>query len=151
MSDPTRRLLSAALCLAVLALSTQPVAAQPPQRGLPSRNLLDRFGLERAWSNQATIDVRSDVVRHLIADEQIVIVQSRTGVLTVFDAESGVKLWDGLLARPNQFSYPAVTNADSLFIVIGSTSLTIETGIHSSARRPGTRPVKSRGATPTMA
>src|SRR5690606_218270 len=82
---------------------------------------LDRYGLERPWSNQATLDTRSDVVRYLIADEQVVIAQTRTGVLTVFDSESGVKLWDGLLDRPNQFSYPAVTNADGLYIVIGST------------------------------
>ncbi|MGC1276526.1 MAG: PQQ-binding-like beta-propeller repeat protein [Planctomycetaceae bacterium] len=124
MSDVTRRFSFVALCVASLCLAATPASAQVPQRGLPSRNLLDRFGLERAWSNQATIDSRSDVVLHLIADEQVVIVQTRTGVLTVFDAESGVKLWDGLLAQPNQFSYPAVTNAESLFIVIGSTVYT---------------------------
>jgi outer membrane protein assembly factor BamB len=106
---------------AVLLLAVAPAAAQAPQRGLPSRNLLDRYGLERAWSNQATIDVRSDVVRHLLADEEVVIVQSRSGLVTVFDAQSGVKLWDGRLARADQHSYPAVTNADTLFIVIGST------------------------------
>lgn len=121
MSDVTRRFSFVAVCVAGFCLAVAPVSAQVPQRGLPSRNLLDRFGLERAWSNQSTIDTRSDVVLHLIADEQVVIVQTRAGVLTVFDAESGVKLWDGLLARPNQFSYPAVTNAEDLFIVIGST------------------------------
>lgn len=121
MPDVNRRSLLAAVCLAMLCAAALPAAAQPPGRGLPSRNLLDRYGLERPWSNQATIDSRSDVVRFLIADEQIVIVQTRTGVLTVFDSESGVKLWDGLLARPNQFSSPAITNADSLYIVIGST------------------------------
>lgn len=120
MSDLTRRLLPAAAA-AVLLVAAVPALAQAPPQGLPGRNLLDRFGLERAWSNQATIDVRSDVVRHLVADEDVVIVQSRFGLITVFDAQSGVKLWDGQVARDNQYSYPAVTNADTLFIVIGST------------------------------
>lgn len=106
---------------AALVLAVAPAAGQAPRQGLPGRNLLDRFGLERAWSNQATIDVRSDVVRHLIADEEVVIVQSRSGLITVFDAQGGVKLWDGHLARGDQYSYPAVTNAETLFVVIGST------------------------------
>ncbi|HEX6987350.1 MAG TPA: PQQ-binding-like beta-propeller repeat protein, partial [Planctomycetaceae bacterium] len=119
--DVSRRFPSlVALSLAAL-LAAAPASAQGPQRGLPGRNLLDRFGLERAWSNQATIDVRSDVVLHLVADEEVVIVQTRSGVLTVFDAQSGVKLWDGLLARPDQYSFPASTNAESLYVAIGST------------------------------
>ena len=117
MSEVTLRFSIAA----ALLLATLPAAAQAPQRGLPSRNLLDRFGLERAWSNHATVDVRSDVVRYLIADEEVVIVQTRTGTITVFDAQSGVKLWDGLLDRPHQYSYPAVTNSENIYIVIGTT------------------------------
>ena len=109
MSDVTRRLLPVAAAAAVLALLAAPVSAQTAQRGLPSRTLLDRFGLERAWTNQATIDVRSDVVRHLVADEEVVIVQARSGLITVFDAQSGVKLWDGQLAR-----------ADSLYAAFDS-------------------------------
>lgn len=120
MSDLSRRLLSAAAAAALL-LAAAPTPAQAPLRGLPGRNLLDRFGLERAWSNQATIDVRSDVVRHLVADEEIVIVQTRFGLITVFDAQTGSKLWDGQLARDNQYSYPAVTNGTTIFIVIGTT------------------------------
>lgn len=95
-------------------------SAQILGTGLPSRTLLDRYGLERAWANQATIDVRSDVVQYLIADEEVVIVQTRSGMLTVFDAESGRRLWNGLLAVSNQFSFPAVTNSENLYIVIGS-------------------------------
>jgi outer membrane protein assembly factor BamB len=111
----TAGLLAATLC------AVSPAEAQSPQGSLPSRNLLSRFGLERAWSNQATINIRSDVVRYVIADEEVVIVQTRSGLLTVFDAQSGVKLWDGQLARLDQYSFPAVTNGDLLFVVIGST------------------------------
>lgn len=120
MSDVTRRLLPVAAVAAALALLAAPAAAQIAQRGLPSRTLLDRFGLERAWTNQATIDIRSDVVRHLVADEEVVIVQTRSGLITVFDAQSGVKLWDGQLARADRYSYPATTNSRTVFIVIGS-------------------------------
>lgn len=88
--------------------------------GLGRRALLDRYNLERAWANQATIDVLSDVVNYLIADEDVVIVQTRSGMLTVFDSETGHKLWDGQLAVPDQMSFPAVTNAETMFVVIGS-------------------------------
>jgi len=120
MSAVSRRIFVATSVAAVLS-AVAPGFGQAPQTGLPSRNLLSRFGLERAWSNQATIDVRSDVVRHLVADEEVVIVQTRSGLVTVFDAQSGVKLWDAQLSRVNEYSFPAVTNGDVMFVVIGST------------------------------
>ena len=107
------------LALALLGPATA-ASAQTLGTGLPTRTLLDRYGLERAWANQATINVQSDVVTYLYADEEVVVVQTRSGLLTVFDAETGSRLWDGQLAVPNQYSYPAVTNADTLFVVIGS-------------------------------
>lgn len=112
---PIRIWLLAAICLAGAAEATY---AQPG--GLSRRSLLDRYGLERAWANQATINVLSDVVNYVVADEEIVIVQTRSGLLTVFDSATGQKLWDGQLAVPNQLSFPAVTNAETLFVVIGS-------------------------------
>lgn len=120
MSDVARRLtsLAAAVCLFI----TLPAVAQGPRSGLPSRNMLDRFGLERAWSNQATINTRSDVVRYLTADEDVVVLQARSGLITVFDAQSGIKLWDGQISRADQYNYPAVTNSKYLFVVIGSTA-----------------------------
>ena len=109
------------LVLALVILGpTSLLPAQVLGTGLPSRTLLDRYGLEHAWANQATINVRNDVVKYLIADEQVVIVQTRAGMLTVFDAESGRRLWNGLLAVANQYSYPAVTNSDNLYVIIGS-------------------------------
>ncbi len=120
MSAVSRRVFVATSVAAVLSAAV-PSYGQAPQAGLPSRNLLSRFGLERAWSNQATINVRSDVVRHLVADEEVVIVQTRSGLVTVFDAQSGVKLWDAQLSRVNEYSFPAVTNGDVMFVVIGST------------------------------
>ena len=105
------------LLAAPAALLAAPAAAQ----SLPPRAQLDRFGLERAWASRATLDVARDVVRHVVADEDVVIVQSRSGMMTVFDAQTGIKLWDGVLARGDQYSYPAVTNADVLMVVIGST------------------------------
>ena len=120
MSVVFRRVVVATSIAAVL-FTVAPSFGQTPRAGLPSRNLLARFGLERAWSNQATLNVRSDVVLHLVADEEVVIVQSRSGLVTVFDAQSGVKLWDAQLSRAGQYSFPAVTNGDVLFVVIGST------------------------------
>ena len=120
--DQKRRLARLAIAAAALfAPALFPATAAAQGRSMPSRTLLDRFGLERAWASQATIDVSSDVVRHVVADEDVVIVQTRSGIVTVLDAQNGRKLWDGQLARGDQFSFPAVTNADTLFVVLGST------------------------------
>ena len=123
MCVPLRHLRPVLRWAAVMALclSAAPLAAQYSGRSLPPRALLARYGLERAWQNQATLNVRSDVVRHLVADEEVVIIQSRSGLLTVFDAQSGSKLWDGQIARADQYSFPAVTNANVLLIALGST------------------------------
>jgi len=87
---------------------------------LPTKRMLAPHGLERAWWNQATINPSRDVIRHLVADEHVVIVQSRSGVVTVFDAENGKKLWAVRVGRVDAVSFPAVTNDDLMLIVTGT-------------------------------
>lgn len=104
-----------------LFASPVPATAQILGSGLPNKTLLDRYDLELAWANQATINVDSDVVNYLTADEDVVVIQTRAGMMTVFDGRSGAKLWDAQLSAPNQYSYPVSTNSDKLFLVLGST------------------------------
>ena len=104
-----------------LFASPVPAAAQILGSGLPNKTLLDRFDLELAWANQATINVDSDVVTHLTADEEVVVIQTRSGMMTIFDGRSGAKLWDAQLSTANQYSFPVSTNSDKLFLVLGST------------------------------
>lgn len=77
---------------------------------LPSTRTLDRFGLERAWWNQATLNTARERIRHLVADEEVVIAQSTGGIATAFDAETGKRLWSVQIGRRDDPSYPAATN-----------------------------------------
>jgi len=56
---------------------------------LPTSRQLARFGLERAWWSQATMNVYRDKVAHLALDEESIYVQSTGGAVTAFDAETG--------------------------------------------------------------
>jgi len=87
---------------------------------LPTRRLLATYGLERAWWNQATMNPARDRVLHLVADEDVFVVQSRSGVITVFDAENGKKLWARRLGRRDAPAFPATTNDDMTLVVIGT-------------------------------
>lgn len=112
------RFLLALLTFAVPAFSGLAVQAQGIT--LPTQRLLAPHGLERMWWNQATIDPSRDVVSHLVADETVVVVQSRSGLVTVFDMANGRKLWASQVSRVDAVSFPAVTNDDLVLIVSGT-------------------------------
>lgn len=109
-------LLSAVVGLLLAA----PGFAQRGTVSFPTRRLLEPHGLERAWWNQATLNPARDRVRHLVADEDVVIVQSRNGVVTVFDAHDGKKLWAARPGRADAASFPALTNGELVVLVIGT-------------------------------
>ena len=86
---------------------------------LPSSRDLSRYGLTRAWWNQATMDPSRDQIRHLTGDEDNIYVQSRSGIVTAFDAESGRRLWSLLVGSDNQQALPASSNSGILLIAVG--------------------------------
>lgn len=108
------------VCVAAI-LVCQSAALAQSRRGsvLPSNRELSRLGLEMVWWSQATIDPGSDRVLHLSADEDAVYAQSRTGVITAFDAETGDQLWAQLVGRPNAASFPIVTNDRQVLVATG--------------------------------
>ncbi len=93
--------------------------AQIRQNPIPEENELAPHGLTLAWWNRAVIDPRSDKIRSFTADEQAVFVQSTTGVVTAFDAETGKILWSKLIGKSNQVAYPIVSNDDMIFLAAG--------------------------------
>lgn len=95
-------------------------------RLLPTQQQLSRFGLERAWWNQATLNPARDKVRHISIDEETVYIISTSGVLTAFDSETGQKRWALTLGRYDQPSYPVVSNEKLAMVVVGSTLYAIE-------------------------
>ncbi|MEX0728524.1 MAG: PQQ-binding-like beta-propeller repeat protein [Planctomycetaceae bacterium] len=114
--------LSLALLAAVIGLlagNETRAQSRSVQIKLPSPRDLARSGLERSWWGQATINPSRDTVRHLVADEETVFIQSTAGVMTAFDAENGRKIWAVQLGRNDQISYPAVTNKELVLIAVG--------------------------------
>ena len=109
-------------CLIVFMLVsvTLPVLGQRSLRTrLPSPRNLSRFGLERSWWSQATLNPQRDTVRHFQVDEEMVYVQSTAGLLTVFDAETGRKAWAVQLGFKDRPSFPVATNQDLVLIASG--------------------------------
>src|SRR3954467_11955804 len=94
-----RRIVTAAVILmAVLACGA---AAQYPARALthpkvPPQDALDGVHLKLAWSGQAPVDGARDGLMsiHLAGDNsELLVVQTYSGAVALFDAVSGEKLW----------------------------------------------------------
>ena len=85
-----------AVCFSALFLTASD-AVQAQRTGftpkIPTQRFLGRYGLERAWWGQATLNPTRDTVRHLTVDEENVYVQATSGVVTAFDNETGKRLW----------------------------------------------------------
>lgn len=117
-----------------MALLLVPVAVSAQTGGakglLPTQRVLAPYGLERMWWNQAVMNPSRDVVAQMVADEEVLVVQSRAGITTVFDAETGRKLWARRLGRQDAPAFPAVTNDEMVMVAIG-------TEIHALAKMTG--------------
>ena len=116
------RSIGPALTAAVLCLLPNLATAQlTAGTGLPTQASLARYGLERSWWNQASLNSQRDRVVHLTADEDAVYVQASSGTTTAFDLQSGRRLWSLQLGRPDHPSIAAVTTEDEVLITIGMT------------------------------
>jgi outer membrane protein assembly factor BamB len=100
--------------LATLLLSSVAVA-----NDLPDDRDLERIGLTTAWWGQAVVDASQDEIEYLIPDEQIVLAQSRQGLLTAFRADTGRILWSVLLGGPGVRAFPAVMNDVEVVVTAG--------------------------------
>ena len=113
------RLSTTLAALAILSVASSASFAQ--SRTLPNSQELARFGLERAWWGQATLDSGQDRVRFMVLDEQSLYVQSSGGLITAFDNETGLKRWAVQLGRHNQPSQACASNDDKVLVITGTT------------------------------
>ena len=113
------RLTTTLAALAILSIASSSTFAQ--SRTLPTSRDLARFGLERAWWGQATLDVGQDRVRFMVLDEQSLYVQSSGGIITAFDNETGFKRWAVQLGRHNLPSQACVSNDKKVLVIAGTT------------------------------
>ena len=86
----------------------------------PTQRTLAPHKLERMWWNQATMDPSRDRLEHLVADEEVIVAQSRGGMMTVFDAETGKKLWAVRLGRSRGSTFAPVINDDIVLAIAGT-------------------------------
>ena len=128
MPVPTKRFGMLLFLLLSLLVQTSPVNAQGSRHAsaLPSRQMLDRYGLERAWWSQAMIDPQRDRVRYITVDEELVYVQTRTGMVSAFENETGKLIWSALLGRPDDPSFPIASNETVAMVVTGLDIFAVE-------------------------
>ena len=107
-----------------------PVAAQSSSSSvapeLPTSRTLNRYGLERAWWSQATINPKRDKIMHMVLDEENVYLQGSGGAVTAFDAESGKRLWTVQLGNRDEPTFPGVSNDKHFLTISGMTLYCIE-------------------------
>lgn len=97
----------------------QPMPGSVVQAQILSPSELEQLGLEKRWIGQAVMDVRRDSVTAVINDESNVYVQASSGMLTVFQAEDGRKLWSVQVGRADESAFPAVSNSNMVLVVAG--------------------------------
>lgn len=104
------------------SLFATPLFAQGLRAELPSDLALGRLGLQRGWWAQASIDPVQDRVKYLLSDEQVTVVQTVTGLVTVIDNANGRRRWTVQVGDPNELRFAAVTN-ERLVLVISGTQM----------------------------
>lgn len=107
------------LILGVLALTIGSQSAVAQVDALPTNQMLNQYGLEMYWWGQATLNPKRDTIKHVMIDEEGVIMQATSGMVTAFDSETGEKLWTTLVGRTDRAGFQAVANGDLVLIVNG--------------------------------
>ena len=103
-----------------ILFAQEPCAAQSDaEDSLPSNQMLVRYGLERAWWSQATINPNRSRVRYITLDEDLLYIQTTGGIITAFDNETGRKLWARQIGQKDEPSHAAVSNLDSVYVAVG--------------------------------
>lgn len=95
--------------------------SSPVTADLPTTQYLSRYGLERAWWSQATVNPKRDKVKYMVIDEENVYLQSTGGTVTAFDADSGKRLWAVQLGNRDEPIFPGVSNDQHFLAVNGMT------------------------------
>jgi outer membrane protein assembly factor BamB len=89
---------------------------------LPTSRTLSRYGLERAWWSQATLNPKRDIVKYLVLDEENIYLQGTGGTVTAFEADSGKRLWAVQLGNRDEPIFPGVSN-EKYFLAVNGMSL----------------------------
>ena len=111
---PVFRLFLFVLCLTGLMDFSSAQAQQ-----LPNPQVLARHGLKLGWWGYASINPKRDKITSVSITEDMVFMQTNSGHITAFDAETGKRMW---AVKPTSFDtvpYPVTTNRELAIIVAG--------------------------------
>lgn len=110
---------SACAVLMLSALTGVAEAQRAAGLQMPSPQALSRVGLERAWIGHAEMNAARDHMHNISGDEEVVFVQSTSGITTAFDAEDGRRLWSIQLGQFDEPAFPVTTNDKTAMIAVG--------------------------------
>jgi outer membrane protein assembly factor BamB len=114
------------LVLTLAAAAASPLSAADPARiysnpAVPPREALDRLRLKAAWTVTVPTDGRRDgllTVQLLPREKGMdLVVQTRSGGVTCYDATTGLLLWATRVGTPYRASQPLAYNRDTLFAI----------------------------------
>ncbi len=104
-----------------LLFASAAVAANDPTRiwsapSVPSREALDRLNLELAWAAYVPMESKRDGFASVQLDGNQVVVQTRSGLITVLDAENGGRAaWRSRPGRTYEAVLPPAINSTGVF------------------------------------
>lgn len=93
--------------------------AQTPPTNVSGQNIFSVPSLKKQWEAQAVLNQREDKIAFMTSDEDVVIVQSLSGLVTVMNAENGRQYWSTLIGRRGDSSLPATTDSELVTIMTG--------------------------------
>jgi hypothetical protein len=109
--------LVAAVTAAALAQDRDLVWSSPT---VPPREALDRLNLKLAWSSVVLTESQRDGVASMQLTGKQLLVQTRSGLVTALDAETGRIQWSSRVGRSYQRPLPLAYNRKSVFVVCGT-------------------------------
>jgi len=105
------------LAATATAQDTRRVYSQP---AVPSRDDLDRLNLKLAWRAYVPTDGRRDGLFSVQVIGDQVLVQGRSGIITVLDATDGSTVWRAQPGHPYNVYHGLTYNSRSVFAVRGA-------------------------------
>jgi outer membrane protein assembly factor BamB len=110
----------------VVVLATTPLAAQLDQSRVytnavpPSREVLNRLNLNMAWRTYVPVDGLRDGLGSVHLTGKYVLAQTRSGLVTQIDADSGRINWRTRVGNSWKYVAPLAYNKESVFVINGT-------------------------------
>jgi outer membrane protein assembly factor BamB len=100
---------------------------------VPPREALDRLNLKLAWTAQVQTESQRDGLASVQVAGRLLLVQTRSGLVTALEAETGQTRWRSRVGHPYRRPLPLAFNRKYVFVINGTSlfGLDRETGAQS--------------------